>query len=327
MDFNMIDLHTHTKYSDGTDTVIELLKNAENKGLKALSITDHNTCKAYDELKTLKIKDYYTGKIITGVELNTKMLNVPIEILGYNVDTDIMENLIKSTYVSQEDRNLFELKTLYEKCKLVGIELPDNYIEKYDQSCYVSRYTHQIIIKDEKNKKIIDDDAWNDIAVFYRKYMSNPTSLLFIDMDKLLPDFETTCNIVKKAGGLVFVPHIYQYRENSDRILDAILKLNIIDGIECYYTTFSKEQTDYLLNICKEKHLHVSGGSDYHGSFKPKVQLGIGYGDLKIPENILNTVNTFWLVHPKKWKIICDLFTLDRGNVGAAHTRPLELIW
>ena len=47
----MIDVHIHTKYSDGTDEVIELLKSAEIAGLEVISITDHNTAKAYEELE------------------------------------------------------------------------------------------------------------------------------------------------------------------------------------------------------------------------------------------------------------------------------------
>ena len=60
-----------------------------------------------------------------------------------------------------------------------------------------------------------------------------------------------------------------------------------IDGIECYYTTFTEEQHEYLLNLCKERNLLVSGGSDYHGCFKPDVDLGVGYGNLKIPDEIV----------------------------------------
>lgn len=88
--------------------------------------------------------------------------------------------------------------------------------------------------------------------------------------------------------GKVFLPHIFEYKDNSKKILDFILDNYSIDGIECYYTTFSKEQSDFLLNICNEKNFLISGGSDYHGTFKPNVELGTGLGNLSVPENILN---------------------------------------
>ena len=90
----MIDLHTHTKYSDGTDSFTELLKNTEKSQVNFLSITDHNTCKAYNEIPSSDYKKYYSGNIITGVELNTKILSIPIEVLGYNINLRKMQKLI-----------------------------------------------------------------------------------------------------------------------------------------------------------------------------------------------------------------------------------------
>jgi len=90
------------------------------------------------------------------------------------------------------------------------------------------------------------------------------------------------------VGGKVFLPHIFEYKDNSNKILNFILDNHNIDGIECYYTTFSKEQNSFLLNLCKEKKLLISGGSDYHGTFKPNVDMGIGFGNLIVPEHILN---------------------------------------
>lgn len=84
------------------------------------------------------------------------------------------------------------------------------------------------------------------------------------------------------------MPHIFEYKQNSEKILNFILQNYSIDGIECFYTTFSNEQSDFLLNICNKNNLLISGGSDYHGSFKPNVDLGIGFGNLSVPETILN---------------------------------------
>ena len=61
----MIDLHIHTNNSDGTDTVEELLKKAQDLKLEYISITDHDTCKAYEKLKEIDIPKIFFGKIIT----------------------------------------------------------------------------------------------------------------------------------------------------------------------------------------------------------------------------------------------------------------------
>lgn len=100
----MLDLHMHTRYSDGSDEVSMVLEKAEKLKLKCIAITDHNTCLEYNELKDEKIRSLFSGKIIPGVELNTKVLGIPIEILGYNVDTDLLQKYIDETYMSNEER-------------------------------------------------------------------------------------------------------------------------------------------------------------------------------------------------------------------------------
>ena len=58
----MIDLHTHTMYSDGTDTLEEYLTKAQEKNLTYVSITDHNTCRAYEKMKKINVKTDGSGK-------------------------------------------------------------------------------------------------------------------------------------------------------------------------------------------------------------------------------------------------------------------------
>lgn len=82
--------------------------------------------------------------------------------------------------------------------------------------------------------------------------MSDPKTPLYVEMDDFVPDFETASNLIKQCGGLVFIPHIYEYKNNANNILNFILNNYSIDGIECYYTTFSNEQHFNLLNICKK---------------------------------------------------------------------------
>ena len=283
----MLDLHMHTRYSDGSDEVSMVLEKAEKLKLKCIAITDHNTCLEYNELKDEKIRSLFSGKIIPGVELNTKVLGIPIEILGYNVDTDLLQKYIDETYMSNEERCKLEVERLYNKCISEGILLPEDFVEKYDESMYASKYLHSLITKDENNKKLIDEDSWKDSNIFYRRYMSVPTSKFFVDMDDILPSFEKASEIVKKSGGMVFIPHIFEYGENSIKILNYILDNYKFDGIECYYRNFTQEKTDFLLDICKKHNLYKSGGRDYHGRNKPGVEIGTGEGNLNVPDDII----------------------------------------
>ena len=86
----MVDLHIHTTYSDGTCSVKEILKQAESLKLDYISITDHDKCLAYEELKNIDIKKYYSGKIIKGIEIKCFYKGSTREVLGYDYDYEKM---------------------------------------------------------------------------------------------------------------------------------------------------------------------------------------------------------------------------------------------
>ena len=283
----MIDLHMHTNHSDGTESCISVLKKCEEKNLDYISITDHNSVGAYLELENMDVKKYFSGKIICGIELNTKILNVPIEILGYGIDYNKMAGLLKNVYISATQRNQIEAKRLYDKCIKYGIKLDDDCLAKFSPNEFASGFFHKEITKHEENRKLISDEAWNASKVLYRQYMSDPNAPLYVEIDDFVPDFETASNLIRESGGLVFLPHIYEYKHNSMPILNYILNNHEIDGIECYYTTFTPEQHKEILAICQKHNLFISGGSDFHGSCKLEVDIAKGFGNLQIPTDII----------------------------------------
>lgn len=284
----MIDLHMHTTYSDGTESCITVLKKCQDKNLDYISITDHNTAQAYEELAKLDVKSYFNGKIIPGIELNTKALNIPIEILGYGIDYKKINELVKAVYLPAIERNKLEVKRLYEKCINAGIILGNNCLDNYKPEMFASAFFHNEITKNEKNKSLLSEEAWNSSKIFYRQFMSDPTTPLYVEMDDLVPDFATASNLIRKAGGLVFIPHIFEYKKNAEPILNYILNNFDVDGIECYYTTFTLEQHNMLIKLCNERNLFISGGSDFHGKIKPDVDIGIGYGNMQIPNSAID---------------------------------------
>lgn len=60
-----------------------------------------------------------------------------------------------------------------------------------------------------------------------------------------------------------------------------------MDGVECFYTTFNEEQTNYLISFARDNNLLISGRSDYHGLNKKDHNLGIGRGNLNISKDII----------------------------------------
>ena len=115
----MIDLHIHSNYSDGSESIKDILKEAEKRKLEVISITDHDTIKAYDELKMIDIKQYYSGTIISGCEMKCVYKNTPVEVLGYNIDIDKIRN---SKNLGQE-KNLNIQKRYLEHIKRSGRQI------------------------------------------------------------------------------------------------------------------------------------------------------------------------------------------------------------
>lgn len=105
-----IDMHTHTNHSDGSSTVEKSLQKAEQLGLKIISISDHNTVSAYDEIEKSSIRSLYSGEIVPGVEITTTYNGEVIEVLGYGFDIKKMKELLKKNVYSFYDKQIAESK-------------------------------------------------------------------------------------------------------------------------------------------------------------------------------------------------------------------------
>ena len=127
----MIDLHMHTVYSDGDKTVAEILKLCEDKKLEYISITDHDSCKQYED-EAIKNNTIFTGNIIKGSELQAVFGNKKFEILAYNIDTNIMSKWLEKYY--SEEKLIEKQKIGYEKLLDIfdkqGIVYEEKNIEK-----------------------------------------------------------------------------------------------------------------------------------------------------------------------------------------------------
>ena len=80
---------------------------------------------------------------------------------------------------------------------------------------------------------------------------------------------------------------IYNWADDIKALIDDLITHYDFDGIECYYSEFSEEQSKYVREVCKKRGLYQTGGSDYHGENKVGIELGIGRGNLKVPSQIV----------------------------------------
>lgn len=284
----MIDLHMHTVNSDGSETPEELLKKCQELELEYISITDHDTCKSYEDIKNIDIQKIFKGKIIPGCEFTTLFKGRTIEILGYDIDPEIINNW-QSTYYNEERRkqriSYCKKQLVYNLAKM-GIEID---IDTLDSDCSYDRAVYRkLILNKEENEKILGKGMLDNLRFLFRNCISNPQHQLYVDVSKYRPTPKEITDLIHKAGGKAFLAHPYQY--SFDNILDMITELRgecDLDGVEAFHSTFTIEQMLEIQEYAKKNNLYISGGSDYHGKNKPEIKLKVGSDNLHISKNIL----------------------------------------
>lgn len=287
----MIDIHMHTVYSDGDKTVEEVLKLCEEKKLEYISLTDHNTCMGYED-ESLKNNNIFTGKIIKGVEMDATFQNKKIEILGYNIKEPKIIEEWSQKFFSEEVLRKQQQETrikLLSVCDKKGLVYDENAIEKnIPLTDYVSIYIYKELMKHEENYKILGEFA-DSLNLFIRKGLLNPESEYYIGEDNISkPQYTDVVDIIHKAGGLAFLAHPFEYRfENTIGFIDGLRKEKELDGIECFHPSADEEKMDILVKYARENKLYISGGSDFHGTKKPNIEIGVGSGNLNISKDLI----------------------------------------
>ena len=286
----MIDLHMHTIYSDGDKTVEEVLKMCENKKLEYISITDHDTCKQYNDV-ALKNNNIFSGKIIIGSELHAVFQKKNIEILAYNINPNIISKWCEKYYSEEKLRKQQDIcrQRLFDICNKHGLVYDESKIRKPKKvSEYVERPIYEEVMKHKENHKILGEFT-ESFGIFFRKGLANPESSYFMNHIEFRPPYKEVIDIIHKAGGKAFLAHPFEYKfKDTIEFINDLRKEKELDGIECFHPSANQEQRNILVEYAKNNNLYISGGSDYHGSPKPDIEIGVGRGDLSISKEILN---------------------------------------
>lgn len=260
----MIDMHIHTQHSDGINSVKEILDLASKLNISTISITDHNTVSAYEEIIKNNLDKLYKGNLISGVELKCHLNKEIIELLIYDFDIDQMKMFIDKNYYNYEYIN----KSMSSEFEIIlanqGLDYDKNIITSHDFNKYNGiMELYKSVIEIDSNKEKLGKDLYIDIPEFSRKCVCNKNNRFYIDLSKYYPSVEDIVSFVKSDGGKIFMPHVYLFN-NGFKILKQLE--NNIAGVECYHPSYTFEQCNELLGYCKSNNLYVSAGSDYHGN-------------------------------------------------------------
>lgn len=284
----MIDLHIHSTYSDGSYTVKEILQEAENKNLEYISITDHDCVNAYKELENMNIKNYYKGNIIVGCEFKCYLeeFHIPIEILGYGFDLNIIKQYFENNHIMGVQKNYLEY--LKKQGKKVGLVFDEN-LKLIDNHSYASAVFETELLKYSENKEIMRKHHISLEPNFYRAEQCNKNSIFYIDENKDFIGIQGLLEKIHEAKGLAFLAHPYIYPiDNVEKMVEYIANTYQLDGMECYYSTFTEEQKQTMINCAQKHNLYISGGTDFHGILKPDIEMGKGKGKLQIQKEVIS---------------------------------------
>ncbi len=286
-----IDLHTHTLHSDGTDSVEELLIKAEEAKLDTLAITDHNTVDGLKRLAEIDIKKYFSGNIMSGVEMFCLAGKNSIEVLGYDFDIEKMDKLLKDTYLSLEEQNVKILDMYIEMTNNLNIGFSEEDIAFLKTKVHLFDFNYEVYYKlrdGEKSRQVLTEEELSGRDVFYRLVTTNPNSKLYINYSEIYPTIEQVIDMIHTAGGKAFLAHPYIYKgENVEQMIEDICTTYDLDGIECYHRAFTDQEVKKLLEKAERYDLLISGGSDNHGDNRPSTKVGEGPNGNPIDKDIM----------------------------------------
>jgi 3',5'-nucleoside bisphosphate phosphatase len=274
----MIDLHSHTCLSDGTASPLELLVQAQQIGLTALAITDHDTLAGFDI--ALPLAKQYAVKLVCGVELTTQCqmgsetysLHLLAYFLGAPPDAEF-RRWLTSISSTRYERNL----GLMDKLTSLNIHLSWGDLERGPALAARPHFAKAMVAK----------GYVSDIQEAFDQYLDD---IALLDVKRRLPSTEDAIQKVIHSNGLASLAHPARIPISHPSMLKNLIRHLAGTGmqaLEVYHSAHQPEDITMLLEIAGHLKLLPTGGSDYHGSNKPDIHLGTGQRNICVPDTVL----------------------------------------
>ena len=276
----MVDLHVHSNCSDGTYSVRELVDYAIEKGLAAFALTDHDTVDGLDEIleyaKELEAKGVKVPEVIPGIEFSTEYHGKDVHIVGLYIDYH-NERFVQKV-AEFADGRVARNQKMCGKLQEAGIHITYELLLEEFPDCVITR-AHYV-------RYLLNHGYTKSMQEAFDRYIGDYAPC-FVPREKVTPP--DVIQLILEAGGIPVLAHPILYHL-SDANLDTLVKeckeAGLI-GIEAIYSTYNSAEERQIRKLADKYHLLISGGSDFHGSNKPGLDLGIGYGKLVVPEDVL----------------------------------------
>lgn len=277
MNEQYIDLHVHSTCSDGTMTPTELVSYAIRKNLKAIALTDHDTTEGIRE--AYEAARGTTLTVIPGIELSTSYQHKDIHILGLNIEIEntYFQNKLRDFQGEREKRNLRIIQKMLEE----GLSI--------SQSEMLRRFPDCVWTRAHFARFLMDTGQVHTIAEAFNRYLGDHAPC-FVPREKVSP--LEAIRLIHRGGGKAVLAHPLLYHLTMEELdeLTGLLARNALDGLEAIYSNNKGMDESSMRRLARKYQLFITGGSDFHGSNKPAIDLGRGRGNLKIPAVLLENL-------------------------------------
>ena len=252
----VIDLHTHTSYSDGTDTPAQLINKALAAGISIIGLTDHDSISGWQEATDA----LRTGiSLVPGAEISCQTPDgISVHILGLLFDSNNSE-LMNTLEKTRENRH-GRMGKIIARINEAGIDITmDDVLEQLSDGATLGRpHLADALVK--KGIVASRDEAFTQMLHNNSKYYVSHYS----------PTPEAAIKLIKAAGGVSVIAHPMASHRGRIISLDtfgSIIQAGL-DGIEVDHRDHSPDEKSQLIKLANESNLVMTGASDYHGNGK-----------------------------------------------------------
>ena len=244
------DLHIHTTFSDGRNTPEEIMEAAKAAGLRYISITDHDSVEGVTELYESGHISSGSLRLIPGVGFSTGDGGHDVHILGYNIDIYNAELQEKLEEISEARWTRFT--EIVELLRGLGYEIGETEVLTDEGMCKAIGRSHVARV-------LVKKGYFDSVRACFDQ-------LLKRGQPAYVPHFrvsaEELISLIRGAGG---IPVLANPKAVGDETVIMTLAAQGLQGIEAFYPTYDRQDTQHYLDVAQQHGLLVSGGSDYRG--------------------------------------------------------------
>lgn len=267
----MIELHCHTTASDGTLSPEALVEHAAELGVTHLAITDHDTTKG--SLLAAPLCHERGIVLIPAIELSSTYEGQSMDLLGYGIDCG--DPALRDALDAMVGRRRMRIPMMIERLRREGVDVEADEIYALAPDGVVGR--------PHVAQALVDRGVVANVAEAFEKYLARGR-VGYVPKENLTP--EEAIGLIEAAGGLAVLAHP-RYLKLGEVEFDAMLDRLIgagLAGIEVHYSQHMEGDVERFGRIAQERGLLATGGSDFHGSRKPDIHLGMGPQGRPLPQ-------------------------------------------